>query len=113
MAFRINITLYAKVVGDRRLLRSYRGNQRNLDKTVEMIAYHLKWRAENNVCCTTVTKFYLRFTLFLCKVDAIRQEILFGGKSSPILFPHGDVVMELAPHIVFSFSSLGIVRALQ
>jgi len=43
----------------------------------------LKWRKANNV-------------------DNIRQEILYGGINSPLLFPYGKRILDLAPQIVLS-----------
>lgn len=74
---------FPEVVGDRRLLRFYYGNNRNLSKTIQAYSKFLSWRKQNNV-------------------DKIRQDILYGGAKSPMSFPYGSKVLSLAPQIVFS-----------
>lgn len=71
------------VVGDRRILRFLRGKQLNVDTASEMYINFLRWRRENNV-------------------DRIRQEIVYGGKDSPMKFPNGAKIIELAPQIVIT-----------
>lgn len=47
----------------------------------------LQWRLDNNV-------------------DAVRQDILYGGKDSPYDFPYGKMIIDLAPQIVLSVNSM-------
>ena len=75
------------VVGDRRLLRFLRGKDHNLEETIVMISNFLTWRKEKNV-------------------DRIRQDIVYGGRNSPLLFPSGQKIIDLAPQIVISSNAL-------
>ena len=75
------------VVGDRRLLRFLRGKQHGLEESIEMISNFLTWRKNNNV-------------------DSIRQDIVYGGKNSPFLFPEGQKIINLAPQIIISQNAL-------
>lgn len=72
---------FPEVVGDRRLLRFLRAKQHNVEAATKMYSEFLTWRRKNNV-------------------DAIRQDILYGGKNSPYLFPYGRIILELAPQII-------------
>jgi len=74
---------FPEVVGDRRLLRFYRGKDKNMKEACTLYANFLKWRVEGNV-------------------DAIRQEIVYGGRNEPRLFPHGEKLLRLAPQIICS-----------
>lgn len=71
------------VVGDRRLLRFYRGKGGKMDETVNALRAFLKWRDANNV-------------------DKIRQDIVYGGKDTPLKFPDGERIIAIAPQIVIS-----------
>ena len=71
------------VIGDRRILRFLRGKQLNVDEATPMYADFLKWRRENNV-------------------DFIRQDIIYGGKTSPFKFPNGKKIIDLAPQIIIT-----------
>lgn len=71
------------MVGDRRLLRFYRGKQKNLKAAIEMYSNFLKFRVLNDV-------------------DEIRQDIVYGGKDTPLKFPHGEKILKIAPGIVLS-----------
>ncbi len=75
------------VVGDRRLLRFLRGNRYDIELTTKMVKDFLQWRLDNNV-------------------DAVRQDIMYGGKDSPYLFPNGKLIIDLAPQIVLSVNAL-------
>lgn len=74
---------YPEVVGDRRLLRFFRGNDRNVNKACKEYVRFLKWRK-------------------LSDVDSIRQEIVYGGRNSPFKFPHGEKVLKVFPQIVMT-----------
>eukprot|EP01035_Chromulina_nebulosa_P033588 gene33588-44984_t len=78
---------FPEVVGDRRLLRFLRGKQHNIEEATEMISNFLTWRKDNNV-------------------DSIRQDIVYGGKNTPFLFPSGQKIINLAPQIIISANSL-------
>jgi hypothetical protein len=52
-----------------------------------MISKFLDWRKANNV-------------------DNIRQDIIYGRKHSPFLFPSGKKIIDLAPQIVISAKAL-------
>lgn len=71
------------VIGDRRILRFLRGKQNDVNETVKMFSAFLKWRDENNV-------------------DDIRNQILYGGLDTPLKFPNGKKIIELAPQIIIS-----------
>eukprot|EP01038_Epipyxis_sp_PR26KG_P007109 gene7109-9701_t len=71
------------VVGDRRLLRFLRGHGNDVTKACKMFTDFLQWRDDN-------------------LVDEVRDDILFGGKSSPMEFPHGQKILELVPQIVIA-----------
>ncbi len=60
-----------------------RAKQGNIDEACRLLKEFLKWRSANNV-------------------DAIRQDIVYGGKNSPFLFPHGQYLIEKAPQIIIS-----------
>lgn len=75
------------VVGDRRLLRFLRGQQHKIDEACKMYGNFLKWRKANNV-------------------DAIRQDIIYGGKDTPFKFPCGQKIISIAPQIIISALSL-------
>lgn len=72
---------YPEVIGDRKLLRFYRGHNGVMDKVCEMISKFLRWRKENDV-------------------DAIRDAIVMGGLNHPKKFPNGQKILELIPQIV-------------
>lgn len=78
---------YPEVVGDRRILRFLRGKQLDIDSSSDMFIKFLKWRRENGV-------------------DRIRQEIVFGGLDSPLKFPNGAKIIELAPQIVITSNAM-------
>jgi len=69
------------------LIRFLRGKQHNLEDTIVMISDFLIWRKSNNV-------------------DRIRQEIVYGGKNSPLKFPSGQKIIDLAPQIILSAQAL-------
>jgi hypothetical protein len=48
-----------EVIGDRKLLRFFRGHNLDIDKTTEMVSKFIEWRKINNV-------------------DAMRSEIVYG-----------------------------------
>jgi hypothetical protein len=48
-----------------------------------MYSRMLKWRKANNV-------------------DATRQDIIYGGRDSPLKFPNGKKIIQLAPQIIIS-----------
>ncbi len=75
------------MVGDRRILRFLRGKQHNIEEATKMIKEFLQWRTDNNI-------------------DAVRQDILYGGKESPYNFPKGKMIIDLAPQIVLSVNAL-------
>ena len=56
---------FPEVVGDRRLIRFLRGKQHNLKVASEAFEKFLDWRKDN-------------------KIDDIRQDIVYGGKNSPM-----------------------------
>ncbi len=58
---------FVEVVGDRALIKFIRGHGHNEEKATLMYKNYLKWRKDNNL-------------------DAIRQEIVLGGKR-PLDFP--------------------------
>jgi len=78
---------FPDVVGDRRLLRFLRGNQMRLDASIKQYRDFLQWRREYDV-------------------DKIRQEIVYGGKNSPMKFPYGEAIIATAPQIVCSSSAV-------
>ena len=86
-AFKIASVFINVVVGDRRLLRFLRGKQHNIDEATKQYSDFLKWRRDNNV-------------------DRIRNDILYSGKNTPLLFPSGKKILELAPQIVISAKAL-------
>jgi hypothetical protein len=75
------------VVGDRRILRFLRGKQMNIDIATSTFKEFLSFRKKNNV-------------------DAIRQDIVYGGKNTPWKFPKGNVILPLAPQIIVAPNSL-------
>jgi hypothetical protein len=68
-------------------LRFYRGKQQNLEEALEQYEEFLNWRKENNV-------------------DKIRQEIIYGGKNTPFLFPNGKKIIDLVPQIIITPNSV-------
>ena len=74
-------TQYPDVVGDRRLLRFLRSTNLDVERAAAKFAKFLVWRDANNV-------------------DDIRNDILFGGKNDPHLFPDGEKVLKYFPQIV-------------
>eukprot|EP01041_Mallomonas_annulata_P007024 gene7024-14292_t len=77
---------FPEVVGDRRILRFLRGFNHNIENSFRAMSEFLKWRLENGI-------------------DSIRNDIVYGGKNNPLLFPKGDVILKLAPQIVLSTKS--------
>lgn len=75
------------MIGDRRILRFLRGKQLNVDEASAMFGDFLQWRRDNNV-------------------DFIRQDILFGGKTSPFKFPFGKKIIDLAPQIIITRNAM-------
>jgi hypothetical protein len=69
------------VIGDRKLLRFFRGHNMDIDKTTEMVAKYIEWRKTSNV-------------------DAIRADIIHGQKNHPSKFPNGEKILRLVPQIV-------------
>lgn len=89
----------ALVIGDRRLVRFLRAKQNDTNEATKMFSAFLKWRDEYNV-------------------DDIRNQILYGGLDTPLKFPNGKKIIELAPQIIISAQAkdfkgqpLGIVLA--
>lgn len=76
---------FPEVVGDRRIIRFYCGTPKrhDLEECVSMYSKFLKWRKERGV-------------------DRIREDIVYGGKNSPLLFPHGEKIIRMAPQIVLT-----------
>jgi hypothetical protein len=74
---------FPEVVGDRRLLRFLRVKKHNVKEATALYAKFLKFRIEKNV-------------------DVIRQDIVYGGKNSPLDFPFGANILDIAPSIVMS-----------
>mmetsp|Transcript_18256 Transcript_18256/g.19016 ORF Transcript_18256/g.19016 Transcript_18256/m.19016 type:complete len:329 (+) Transcript_18256:61-1047(+) len=70
-----------EVIGDRKLLRFLRGHNMDIEKAIEMIAKYIQWRKTSNV-------------------DAIRYDIVQGGKNHPSKFPNGEKILRLVPQIV-------------
>lgn len=60
-----------EVVGDRALLRFYRGHLGNMETACRYYSNYLNWRRENNI-------------------DRIRHEIVHGGVNTPKKFPKGE-----------------------
>jgi hypothetical protein len=54
------------------------------------------------------TSTYKEFLLFRKKnnVDAIREDIIYGGKNTPWKFPKGNVILPLAPQIIIAPNSI-------
>jgi hypothetical protein len=75
------------VVGDRRILRFLRGKQLNVHQAAQMFSDFLYWREENNM-------------------NEIRHEILYEGLNTPLAFPGGKKIIELAPQIVVAANAL-------
>jgi hypothetical protein len=71
------------VVGERRIIRFLRGKQLNVEQASNMMKDFLDWRKKNNV-------------------DAVRQDIVYGGKDTPFKFPRGQLILELVPQICMS-----------
>ncbi|RYY82212.1 hypothetical protein EON63_13760 [archaeon] len=71
------------MVGDRRILRFLRGKQLNIDESSKMFIAFLQWRLDS-------------------KIDAIRNDILYNNRRSPLDFPHGKTIIDLAPQIVIT-----------
>lgn len=51
-----------------------------------MISNMLKWRDANNV-------------------DDIRQDIVYGGKDTPLKFPFGKTIIDIVPQIIITANS--------
>ena len=69
------------------MIRFLRGKQLNVDMATQMISNFLKWRDANNV-------------------DDIRQDIVYGGKDTPLKFPFGKAIIDIAPQIILSANSV-------
>ena len=74
---------YPEVVGDRRLVRFLRGHNHNVEKATKMYRDFLSWRREN-------------------AIDEVRNDIVYGRKNDPTLFPKGELIMRLVPQIVLT-----------
>lgn len=74
---------YPDVVGDRRLLRFLRGRQMDVEKACAMYRKFLNWRDKNNA-------------------DAIRNDILYGGKTSVYEFPNAKKIISMVPQIMLA-----------
>jgi len=70
-----------EVVGDRCLLRFYRGHLGVMPTALQMIRNYLNWRTENNV-------------------DEIRKNIVHGGLNCPAKFPHGETILKVIPQMI-------------
>jgi hypothetical protein len=70
-----------EVVGDRALLRFYRGHLGNIDTACRYYTNYINWRKENNI-------------------DRIRNEIVHGGINSPKKFPSGEFLTTEIPQTV-------------
>lgn len=70
-----------EAVGDRKLLRFFRGHNCNIDKATEMIRKYIGWRKSSNV-------------------DCIRRDIVHGGMNHPSRFPNGEKILSFMPQIV-------------
>lgn len=75
-ALLINRPQFPEVVGDRKLLRFFKGHSYDVNKTCEMIVKFLKYREEKNV-------------------DDIRCDIAMGERNHPSKFPKADVILPL------------------
>jgi hypothetical protein len=75
------------VIGDRRLLRFLRGKLNDVDEACRCMAKMLNWRKEN-------------------QIDVIRQDIVYGGKNAPRLFPKGEQILHLVPQIIIEDNAL-------
>lgn len=71
------------IVGDRRLLRFSRGHGFVLETVAKMYVKHLEWRKERNV-------------------DAVRDDILYGGKDHPSKFPHAEPILKHVKQVIIS-----------
>lgn len=65
------------------ILRFLRAKDMNLDQSTKLYRDFLLWRAKNSV-------------------DFIRMDILYGGKHSPLDFPHGRAILGVAPQIIIT-----------
>jgi hypothetical protein len=74
---------YPEVVGERRLIRFLRGLGYNPDRAAKGYLKFLKWRKDNNI-------------------DRIRNDILYGGKNHPNLFPNAEIILRVLPQIVIA-----------
>ena len=74
---------YPDVVGDRRLLRFLRGMGMDAVKASEKYSKFLNWRDAN-------------------EIDGIRNDILYGGKNDPHLFPCGSKILQCFPQIILA-----------
>lgn len=73
--------IFPEVVGDRRILRFIRGEGHNLDVVEVKYRNFLRWRKAMNI-------------------DAIRQNIVYGGMDCPTKFPLGEKILSLLPQII-------------
>jgi len=78
---------YPDVVGDRRLIRFLRGRQMDVEKACIMYRKFLNWRDKNNA-------------------DAIRNDIIYGGKRSIYEYPNAKKIIEMVPQIVLAHDAL-------
>eukprot|EP01038_Epipyxis_sp_PR26KG_P013277 gene13277-17790_t len=78
---------FPEIVGDRRLLRFLRSFQGDVEKSAKGYRDFLNWRKTHNV-------------------DAIREAIVHGGLNTPLKFPKGDIIIEIAPQIIVSSTAL-------
>jgi hypothetical protein len=74
---------YPDLVGDRKLIRFFRGAEHDLELAIKLYGDFLKWRTENNL-------------------HEIRQRILYGGINNPYLFPNGEKIINLVPQNVIA-----------
>lgn len=88
-----SVMQFPEVVGDRRLLRFYRGNERNVTKACADYTRFLNWRKDK-------------------RVDSIRQDIVHGGKNTPFKFPYGEKILKVyrasIPEYLFRLTSSSI-----
>ena len=72
---------YPDLVGDRRLLRFLRGSQLDVPRACEKYSKFLDWWDANNL-------------------DAIRYDILHGGRNDPLKFPSGAKILQIFPQVI-------------
>lgn len=69
------------------MLRFIRGKQHSIDESTKFIYEFLKWRDANGV-------------------DRIRNDIIYGGIDTPLKFPKGQIIIDIAPQIILSPNAL-------